>query len=133
LLQYTGIQTFERALNRYNLIYQTWLDIFDSIRVEFMGKVYADLRDLKKKLDKLMPDIQPEIRNQLYMLMDYEGNSIISLSDYECIVSPWASFSATDINGDNELDICELKTLLWLNDKKEPSALRVAAEMKVID
>jgi Ca2+-binding EF-hand superfamily protein len=67
------------------------------------------------------------------MMMDYEGHAIISRADYECIVTPWASFSATDINDDNELDITELKTLLWLYDKKEPSGLRVQKEMKVID
>jgi hypothetical protein len=31
-------------------------------------------------------------------------------------MKPWASFSATDINNDNELDISELKTLIWLMD-----------------
>ena len=46
--------------------------------------------------------------------MSYEGNALISLDNFSAIVSPWASFSATDINNDNQLDIMELKTLFWL-------------------
>jgi len=37
----------------------------------------------------------------------------------------WASFSATDINNDNQLDAGELKTLIWLVEEKEPSETRV--------
>jgi Ca2+-binding EF-hand superfamily protein len=98
-----------------------------------MGSVYADVKTLHKELDKMMPNIEPKVREQLYMLMDYEGHSILSRSDYETIVTPWASFSATDVNDDNELDISELKTLLWLNYGKEPSNLKLQSEMKLID
>ena len=65
--------------------------------------------------------------------MSYEGVSLISLDNFEAIVSPWASFSATDINNDNELDIMELKTLFWLMEKKEPEMMRIQMEMEAID
>ena len=40
-------------------------------------------------------------------------------------MKPWASFSATDINNDNELDDQELKILIWLMDDEEPDERRV--------
>jgi hypothetical protein len=45
----------------------------------------------------------------------------------------WASFSATDVNNDNELDIQELKTLIWLSDGEEPDDRRVSKDLKLID
>lgn len=49
------------------------------------------------------------------------------------IMRAWASFGATDINNDNELDIDELKTLIWVVDGKEPDEKRVQFDMKNID
>ncbi len=49
------------------------------------------------------------------------------------MMKPWASFSATDINNDNELDAGELKTLIWLVENKEPSEARVQRDLKLID
>lgn len=48
-------------------------------------------------------------------------------------MKPWASFSATDINNDNELDAGELKTLIWLVENKEPSEARVQRDLRLID
>ena len=48
-------------------------------------------------------------------------------------MKPWASFSATDINNDNELDTGELKTLIWLIDEEEPSESRVQRDLKLMD
>ena len=45
----------------------------------------------------------------------------------------WASFGATDINNDNELDITELKTLIWVNDGVEPDENRVLFDLHNID
>ena len=45
----------------------------------------------------------------------------------------WSSFSATDINNDNELNIEELKVLIWLVDGEEPDGNRVKRDMKLID
>ena len=46
---------------------------------------------------------------------------------------PWACFSSTDINNDNELDIKELKTLIWLMEGEEPDDKRVQKDLKLID
>jgi Ca2+-binding EF-hand superfamily protein len=48
-------------------------------------------------------------------------------------MKPWASFSATDINNDNELDASELKTMIWLVEEVEPSEARVQRDLKLID
>jgi hypothetical protein len=72
-----------------------------------------------------MKNIDSKVQEKLFLLMTYEGNALISQEDFAAIVSPWASFSATDINNDNELDIMELKTLFWLMEAKEPEMMRV--------
>ena len=61
--------------------------------------------------------------------MQYEGNKIVKSADYDAIMLPMACFSATDVNQDNELDCEELKTLLWLQENKEPMHHRVLKEM----
>ena len=45
----------------------------------------------------------------------------------------WASFSATDINNDNQLDAKELKFMIWLVDGYEPDDRRIAKDMELID
>ena len=49
------------------------------------------------------------------------------------ILNAWSSFSATDINHDNSLDISELKVLIWLIENEEPDEIRVRKYMKQID
>ena len=49
------------------------------------------------------------------------------------LMKAWASFSATDINNDNELNVEELKTLIWLIDDQEPHSNRVKSDMQLID
>ena len=80
-----------------------------------------------------MKDIEPSIMEKMFLLMNYEGGKVISLDDFKAIISPWASFSATDINNDNQLDIIELKTLFWLMENKEPDMMRIYMEMQSID
>ena len=46
------------------------------------------------------------------------------------ILNAWSSFSATDINNDNSLDISELKVLIWLIENEEPDDIRVKKYMK---
>ena len=57
--------------------------------------------------------------------MDYSNKGAINEQEFMTIMKPWASFSATDINNDNELDVQELKTLIWLTDGDEPDTRRV--------
>ena len=98
-----------------------------------MGTLYAEIGPLKKTMEETMKNIDFKVQEKLFMLMTYEGNALISQEDFAAIVSPWASFSATDINNDNELDIMELKTLFWLMEAKEPDMMRVQMEMDAID
>ena len=58
-------------------------------------------------------------------MMDYDGKGAISENQFMATMRAWSSFSATDINNDNELDIQELKTLIWLSDGNEPDDRRV--------
>lgn len=71
-------------------------------------------------MNVVMKDVDPKVRNKLLDIMCYDSSKIISQDDFLAMVSPWASFSATDINNDNELDILELKTLFWLMENSEP-------------
>lgn len=71
-------------------------------------------------MNVVMKDVDPKVRNKLLDIMCYDNSKIISQDDFLAMVSPWASFSATDINNDNELDILELKTLFWLMENSEP-------------
>eukprot|EP00351_Strombidinopsis_sp_SopsisLIS2011_P000882 CAMPEP_0116870570 /NCGR_PEP_ID=MMETSP0463-20121206/505_1 /TAXON_ID=181622 /ORGANISM="Strombidinopsis sp, Strain SopsisLIS2011" /LENGTH=108 /DNA_ID=CAMNT_0004507293 /DNA_START=576 /DNA_END=899 /DNA_ORIENTATION=- len=94
---------------------------------------YAQISYLLDEMEKHLGHIKKEIREKLYSLMNYESKGIISEVEFFSIIKPWASFSATDINNDNELDLMELKCLLWLIDEKEPTPARVEREMKLID
>lgn len=46
--------------------------------------------------------------------MSYGGREIISQEDFENTIRPMAVFSAADINNTNELELKDLKILLWL-------------------
>ena len=80
---------------------------------------------LKRELKNALKDIQPLIRERLFVVLDFENKGAVSELEYFTVMKPWASFSATDINNDNELDAGELKTLIWLVDAVEPSEARV--------
>lgn len=80
-----------------------------------------------------MPEMEKTVRERIYSLLNYGGREIISEEDFEAIISPMAVFSAADINNTNELDIRDLKILLWLFEGKEPTPLRVQQEMVAID
>ena len=45
----------------------------------------------------------------------------------------WSAFSANDINGDNELDVNEVKTLFWLFDGKKPTNEKIKRETEIMD
>lgn len=83
------------------------------------------MQELKKELKGALKEIIPSIRERLFVILDYEEKGAVSEAEYFIVMRPWASFSATDINNDNELDAGELKTLIWLVDEKEPSEARV--------
>ena len=67
------------------------------------------------------------------MIFDYSNTGICHKEEYMHIMKSWASFGATDVNNDNELDIDELKTLIWVMEGREPDEKRVLFDMKQID
>ena len=81
--------------------------------------------ELRKELKEAMKEIKPHIVERLFMILDYENKGAVSEFEFYTVMKPWASFSATDINNDNELDSMELKTLIWLIDEEEPLESRV--------
>ena len=91
------------------------------------------MADLTNILNETLNFINQDILNRLYLIMDYNNKGAITETEFMTIMKPWASFSATDINNDNELDVIELKTLIWLTDGEEPDGKRVAKDLKLID
>lgn len=67
------------------------------------------------------------------MIMDYNNEGVVTKEVYMHIMQAWSSFAATDINNDNELDIDELKTLIWVMEGSEPDEKRVLFDMAQID
>lgn len=94
-----------------------------------MGENYSTTDSLKEKLI----DTLPEHEHTLFAILDIDKKGVISENDFYSIMRPWASFSATDINGDGELDVIELKCLIWLMNDEEPTEYRVQRDMKAID
>ena len=74
------------------------------------------MRNVKKALNDILSFIDKDILKRLYLLMDYNNKGAITEKEFFAVIKPWSSFSATDINNDNSLDIGELKTLIWLQD-----------------
>lgn len=91
------------------------------------------MAELKKELKGALKEIKADIREKLFVILDSEDKGAVSEIEYFNVMRPWASFSATDINNDNELDAGELKTLIWLIDENEPSETRVQRDLKLID
>lgn len=98
-----------------------------------MGENYATVLSLKKVLKKALPSHESQHLEELFLYLDSEGKGAVSEEDFYAIMKPWASFSATDINGDGELDVTELKCLIWLMIDEEPPEYRVQRDMKAID
>ena len=49
------------------------------------------------------------------------------------IMKVWSTFSANDINNDNELDVVEIKMMMWLMEGTKPINQRVQREISIID
>ena len=43
-----------------------------------MGTLYAEIKQLKKVMNETMKNIDPEVLEKLFLLMTYEGVSLIS-------------------------------------------------------
>jgi hypothetical protein len=99
---------------------KSYKKVFEKVSIDFMGEMYATTESLRHELKDIMKEIVPEIRDRLFLILDSENKGAVSEFEYLTVMKPWASFSATDINNDNELDSGELKTLIWLIDEEEP-------------
>ena len=118
---------------RYNELLNNYKNAFDEVSIEFMGENYATVVSLKGELYQLLPKHEAKHLEELFLLLDSENKGAVSEEDFYAIMKPWASFSATDINGDGELDVTELKWLIWLMNDDEPTEYRVQRDMKAID
>lgn len=65
----------------------------------------------------------------MFLLFSYDGSILISEQDFKSMVTSWAVFCATDVNIENELELSELKTMLWLIEGKEPDRTKVVYVM----
>ena len=134
LLKYTGQQTMDRARKRYNKFFKTYWDAFEEVWIKFMGENYATVASLKTKIIKeILPKEEWKHIDELFSLLDPEDKGAVSERDFVNVMKSWASFSATDINGEGELDVTEVKWLIWLLMGKEPPEYKVQRDMKAID
>ena len=102
-----------------------WKDFFISVSVNFCGNRYVELPVLIKEMDKKLTHIEEPIKQKLYFLLDYDGDTIISDVHFAQLMKIWSCFSANDINNDNELDSNEIKTLFWLFDGVKPTLEKI--------
>lgn len=123
----------DRAKKRFQLYLDAYKEVYDEISIEFMGEHYATTIALKENLTEILDNKEKKMLDRLFKLLDAEGKGAVSEEDFYSVMRPWASFSATDINGDGELDSSELKTLIWLMNEEEPTEFRVKRDMEAID
>ena len=141
LLKYTGTQTFENAKKRFNYNYVKYKSIFSKVA----GGDDVEEVDLDSLISVLKKDTSPEDLNSLESLAktltdttkDIEKaenlNNIIKKSSYLEIMKAWAAFTATDVNGDANVDKNELKFLIYAYDGTKPDLFRIEHELKIMD
>lgn len=56
--------------------------MFESIAVNFMGKMYAEVEPLKKKIEEALKGLIPNVKERMIVLLCYEGIKIISKDDF---------------------------------------------------
>ena len=88
---------------------------------------------LVSEMEKKLQHIEKPVRERLYYLFDYDGESIVTEKQFTHIMKIWSTFSANDINNDNELDANEVKTLFWLFDGKKPTLEKIKRETEIMD
>ena len=133
ILRYTRVQTIDRARLEYAKHCKYWNDLFMRISVEYFGDRFVEIEILTKILDEELAEHSLLMRKQLYAIMTYDGEQIIRQDVFESIMSIWSSFSANDINNDNQLDLGEIKMLWWLIEGQKPTNSVMEREMRVMD
>ena len=112
---------------------EEWKTFFHEISVNFCGKRYVEVTLLVSEMEKKLQHIEKPVRDRLYYLFDYDGESIVTEKQFTHIMKIWSTFSANDINNDNELDANEVKTLFWLFDGKKPTLEKIKRETEIMD
>ena len=133
ILRYTGVQTIDRARLVYEQHCAYWNELFTKASVSYFGVRYLEMDTLKALLEAELVEYDIDIRQKLYSIMAYNGEQIIEEKVYQKIMAVWSSFSANDINNDNELDLGEIKMLWWLIEGQKPSNAVLEREMRVMD
>lgn len=88
---------------------------------------------LQKVIDEELAHIEEDCRQKLYYLLTYNGDYFIEQSTFDRIMGAWSTFTANDINNDNELDVNEIKMMWWLLDGKKPVNAKLEREIRIMD
>ena len=121
ILRYTGVQTIDRARRVYAEYVKYWDEFFQRLSVEYFGVRYVEIEKLTQNLEReLTATIEEAVRKKLYYLISYSGEQVIEKAAFMKIMQVWAAFSANDINNDNELDVVEIKLMMWLMEGARP-------------
>ena len=107
--------------------------MFMEISVEYFGKRYVEIDRLVAALEANLQMIDADCRQKLYFLLSDNGDEIIEKTMFEKVMGVWSTFSANDINNDNELDVNEIKMMWWLLDGKRPINSKLEREIKIMD
>lgn len=141
LLKYTGTQTFENAMKRFNYFFIKYKAIF----VKVAGGEHEDNVDLESLLSVLKKDISEEGEESLEALRKclVDTTKDVNMTDLVCskidkqayldIMKAWAAFTATDINNDGNLDSNELKFLIYVYDGAKSNIFQIENQLKIID
>jgi hypothetical protein len=133
VLRYTGVQTIGRAKRVYEEECRMWHKMFMEISVEYFGKRYVELDKLTAALESRLQHICLDSRQKLYFLLSDNGDEIIEKTMFEKVMGVWSTFTANDINNDNELDVNEIKMMWWLLDGKRPINSKLEREIRIMD
>ena len=98
------MQTYAFAKKRFDAEKKMWNEFFKENSFNYFGTQYTEISELIKVMDTKLSHVDPNVRQKLYYLFDYEGASVVSLKQFDNIMMIWSAFSANDINNDNELD-----------------------------
>lgn len=107
--------------------------MFMEISVEYFGKRYVEIDRLIAALESNLSHIDADCRQKLYYLLSDNGDEIIEKTMFEKVMGVWSTFTANDINNDNELDVNEIKMMWWLLDGKRPINSKLEREIKIMD
>lgn len=88
---------------------------------------------LKQALEECIPDLKSDQMQKLYYIFTYNGDYFIEEKAFERVMNVWATFSASDIDSNHELDIGEIKTMWWLLDGKKPVNAQLEREIRTLD